>query len=354
MADATLGDGTTASPLAQAVRAQLIAKYPQLDPSAVMAVGSQEGLSGGIGDGGHAFGPFQLNNAGGVITGKFAGMSPQQIQAWATSPAGIDYALSGINKVAGGLKGSAAINAIVSKFERPANIPGEIAGAIKALGSGSSVLGSSSSSLGSSPVLAQQTASPSGASMAANRQAILSLLQANSQALMSGQLPAPSNVLAALQEVQQAQTAQTPSSGSQDGTEPTRSTQGAAAATSSDVVQAAHGFLGIPYKYGGNDPKTGLDCSSFVQQTYAKVGVQLPRTTTQQIAQGHAVPLHELQPGDVVFTEPGKGPSGGPGHEGLYIGNDQIQESPHTGTVNSIVSLNDFLGGGFVGARRYT
>ena len=39
-----------------------------LDPDAVMRVAAGEGLGGGIGDAGHAFGPFQLNNAGGVIT----------------------------------------------------------------------------------------------------------------------------------------------------------------------------------------------------------------------------------------------------------------------------------------------
>lgn len=103
-----------------------LANFPRLDPRAALAVFGTEGLSGGIGDGGHAFGPAQLNNAGGVITGKFAGQSPEQINQWAWSPAGIDYALAGINRVAAGLHGQAAINAIVSQFERPQDIPREI------------------------------------------------------------------------------------------------------------------------------------------------------------------------------------------------------------------------------------
>lgn len=113
---------------------QGLKKYPSLDPQAVLAVASQEGLSGGIGDGGHAFGPFQLNNAGGVITNKFQGQTPDQIQQWASSPAGIDYALAGINKVAAGQKGQQAVSSIVSGFERPANPSREIAGANAAYG----------------------------------------------------------------------------------------------------------------------------------------------------------------------------------------------------------------------------
>ena len=105
-----------------------------LDPQAVLAVASQEGLSGRVGDGGHAFGPFQLNDAGGVLTGKFPQWTPQQRQQWASSPAGIGYALDGIAKAARGLHGQQAVSAIVSRFERPANPGREIAGANAAYG----------------------------------------------------------------------------------------------------------------------------------------------------------------------------------------------------------------------------
>lgn len=111
-----------------------------LDPAAVLAVASREGLSGGIGDGGHAFGPWQLNNAGGVITGQFKGQTPQQINQWAWSPAGINYALDRIAKVAKGLTGSQAINSIVRNFERPAAPDAEVAGAINAYGGNASAV----------------------------------------------------------------------------------------------------------------------------------------------------------------------------------------------------------------------
>jgi len=122
-----------------------------LDPAAVLAVASSEGLSGGIGDSGHAFGPWQLNNAGGVITGKFSGMSPTQINQWAWSPAGLKYALDRIGGVARGLKGPAAVSAIVNRFERPAAPIPEIQRATAALGRYGG--GSGGGAQGSNPVL---------------------------------------------------------------------------------------------------------------------------------------------------------------------------------------------------------
>lgn len=121
-------------------------------------------------------------------------------------------------------------------------------------------------------------------------------------------------------------------------------------AASGRVAAVARSFLGAPYQWGGTSAKTGLDCSAFLQQVYAKMGIRIARTTFAQVKQGQAVPLGELQAGDAIFTEPGKN---GPNHVGLYLGNGLVQESPHTGDVNKIISLQAFLSGGFVAARRY-
>lgn len=106
----------------------------QIDPRAAIAVASTEGLGGGIGDGGHAFGPWQLNDAGGVITGRFKGWSPEQINAWAWTPAGIDEALRHIASVSGGMSGAEAVNNIVRRFERPADPDSEVRRATGSLG----------------------------------------------------------------------------------------------------------------------------------------------------------------------------------------------------------------------------
>lgn len=131
----------TTSPLVQRVRAEL-AKFPSLDPNAVLAIGGHEGLSGGVGDNGTSFGFAQLHQ-GGALPAGIGSQGPAAAQQWAWSPSGIDYALSKMAQVAGGLKGLPAIEAISRRFERPANPEAEIADAAahygSPLGGGSSV-----------------------------------------------------------------------------------------------------------------------------------------------------------------------------------------------------------------------
>ena len=117
-----------------------------------------------------------------------------------------------------------------------------------------------------------------------------------------------------------------------------------------NIVRVAHQYLGVPYVWGGTNPQTGLDCSGFLQLVYRDIGVHIPRVTYDQFKTGQPVGLHQLRPGDAVFIEPG---SQGPNHVGMYIGHGMVQQSPHTGTRNSIIPLKDFVAGGFVGARRY-
>jgi len=117
------------------------------------------------------------------------------------------------------------------------------------------------------------------------------------------------------------------------------------------ITQAAKGYLGVPYKWGGTSRASGLDCSGFLQNAMRDAGIKIGRTTYEQVKEGVPVRLNQLKPGDAVFTEPGHA---GPNHVGLYVGHGMVQESPHTGTVNSYIPLKNYLGGGFVAARRYT
>lgn len=85
-----------------------------LDPYAVAAVSRVEGGGrfGEVGDGGTSFGPFQLHVGGALPPGKNA--------AWANSAAGVLYAMQHMSAVARGLRGLPAVQAIVTRFERPA------------------------------------------------------------------------------------------------------------------------------------------------------------------------------------------------------------------------------------------
>jgi len=116
------------------------------------------------------------------------------------------------------------------------------------------------------------------------------------------------------------------------------------------AVAIAKHYLGVPYVWGGADPLNGFDCSGLTKFVYAQLGVQLPHYAASQWNMGHRVDSGQLQPGDLVFFEPR---FDGPGHVGIYIGNDQFIAAPHTGDVvrtGSLSSVADAIG--FVGAVR--
>ncbi len=74
-----------------------------------------------------------------------------------------------------------------------------------------------------------------------------------------------------------------------------------AAANGQDIVNYAKKFIGTPYATNGTTP-SGFDCSGFVQYVYRNAaGINLPRTTYDQINVGTAVSQSNLQPGDLVF-----------------------------------------------------
>lgn len=120
-----------------------------LDPAAVLAVSSVEGLGGGIGDQGTSFGPWQLHAGGALPSAEYEGPYAASTQHWAWSAAGVDYALAQMQHVAQGLSGQAAIEAIVTGFERPKNPAAEVQSASKAYGTYSG--GGSSGSGGTNP-----------------------------------------------------------------------------------------------------------------------------------------------------------------------------------------------------------
>ncbi|PEP83767.1 hypothetical protein CN581_04155 [Bacillus toyonensis] len=88
---------------------------------------------------------------------------------------------------------------------------------------------------------------------------------------------------------------------------------------------------GKPYKYGGNSPKTGFDCSGLMQWGYGTQGIKLPHTSQYQYNQTIRVERKALQPGDLVFfkgTVPGKS---GITHVGMYIGNNKFYNASNSG-----------------------
>lgn len=116
------------------------------------------------------------------------------------------------------------------------------------------------------------------------------------------------------------------------------------------IVNLAHQYMGTPYVWGGESPK-GFDCSGFAQFLYGKAGINIPRTTYTQWRAGRAVNPAQLRPGDLVFFRGSDSKGGLPGHVGIYIGNGQMIDAPHTGSDVRIEGVASF--GGYMGARRY-
>lgn len=87
------------------------------------------------------------------------------------------------------------------------------------------------------------------------------------------------------------------------------------------LVNYALQFVGGPYRYGGRDPRTGVDCSGFTSYVMLHgAGVTLNRSSGSQASQGVAVSAEQMRPGDLIFY----GSSRKINHVGMYIGNGQI------------------------------
>jgi cell wall-associated NlpC family hydrolase len=109
---------------------------------------------------------------------------------------------------------------------------------------------------------------------------------------------------------------------------PSPTTTGGAAATR--VLRTADDYLGVRYKWGGTSPRTGFDCSGYVQYVYGREGVRLPRTSGQQAVAGARRPTRwdAASPGDLVmFANPGEAVS----HVAFYAGNGRILHSSSSG-----------------------
>lgn len=112
------------------------------------------------------------------------------------------------------------------------------------------------------------------------------------------------------------------------------STQAPSGAVST-IVNLAQQQVGKTYSWSGSGPDT-FDCSGLVQYVYAKAGVNLPRTTYDQIKVGQTVSLDSLQPGDLVFW----GSTTAPYHVAIYVGNNQYVNAatPEQGVVLQTLS----------------
>ncbi|SDO66959.1 Cell wall-associated hydrolase, NlpC family [Rhodoferax sp. OV413] len=92
-----------------------------------------------------------------------------------------------------------------------------------------------------------------------------------------------------------------------------------------DITIYALSLVGTPYRYGGNTPDAGFDCSGLIGYVYQnRAGLKLPRTVAQLQSAGQAVPREELRSGDLVVF--GRGT-----HAGIYVGEGRFVHAPSSG-----------------------
>lgn len=119
----------------------------------------------------------------------------------------------------------------------------------------------------------------------------------------------------------------------------------------SDLVVSAMGFLGVPYRRGGNNAETGFDCSGFVRAIYSQtVGKVLPRRADEQAHATQQIDRNELQPGDLVFFNTMRRAFS---HVGIYVGDGKFIHAPRTGANVRVESMQTaYWARRFDGARR--
>lgn len=114
---------------------------------------------------------------------------------------------------------------------------------------------------------------------------------------------------------------------------PSRLSQGQA----DDITIYAVGLVGTPYRYGGNTPDAGFDCSGLIGHVYqTRAAVATPRTVAGLQSWGQPVSSGSVRTGDLVLFAPRDVPT----HAGIYVGAGRFVHAPATGGEVRLDRLN--------------
>jgi cell wall-associated NlpC family hydrolase len=111
-------------------------------------------------------------------------------------------------------------------------------------------------------------------------------------------------------------------------------TQAAAVAIAFALAQ-----IGKPYVWGATGPDS-FDCSGLMLRAYQAAGINLPRVSSDQFHAGALLPVHDAQPGDLMFLAYAPNDPSTIHHVFMYLGNNQIVEAPFQGHPVHQTKLN--------------
>ena len=118
------------------------------------------------------------------------------------------------------------------------------------------------------------------------------------------------------------------------------------------IVSTAQRYIGVPYRWGGESPGTGFDCSGLTMVVYRLNGLDLPRASGQQFQAGTPVKRGQLAKGDLVFFATAGGSR--VSHVGIYVGNGNFLHAPGKGRTIRLSPLsNTYYKTRYLGARSY-
>jgi cell wall-associated NlpC family hydrolase len=124
-------------------------------------------------------------------------------------------------------------------------------------------------------------------------------------------------------------------------------------AAAKDLTSYARSLVGAPYKYGGNSPDTGFDCSGFVGHVFRHtLGINLPRSSEEISHLGQSISTGNLRAGDLVFFNTLQRKFS---HVGIYLGGDRFIHAPSSGGSVRTENMRDaYWKRHYDGARRIT
>lgn len=92
------------------------------------------------------------------------------------------------------------------------------------------------------------------------------------------------------------------------------------------LITFASSLVGTPYRYAGESPKTGFDCSGFTRYVFSHIGIELPHSSQlQSTLAGDTLSLEEAQPGDLIFFGRRTATGWVTQHAGIFYGRDELE-----------------------------